>query len=74
MADHFYSFTDRGSVFSYDRSQIVVGTSTAGGSVMELRVTDGAVTKEQLYMFLEQFADLVAASDTIFTLNTPFTA
>ena len=70
--DHFYSVAAIGQSAVYDRSNIVVATSTQTSS-LELRITDGAVTKQMVYNFCEYLAGLVASSDHIFTDNTPFT-
>lgn len=75
MADHFYSIATEGAAFPRDPSKITVGTSSTGGNVMEFRVTDGAVTAEEAYAFLEWLADLFAtrAAQTIAagTLKSP---
>ncbi len=59
MADHFYSIPP-GEVFNYETDTVTVGAATAGGSVLEFRITDGAVTAEQAYQFLERLADYFA--------------
>lgn len=63
MADHYYSPSDLGSSVHMDRGKVTVDTSTTAGSKIEVRVTDGGVTRQQLYLFLEEMASFVAASD-----------
>lgn len=60
MADHFYSIATVGQAFVYDPSKITVGTSTTGGNPIEVRVTDGAATPQEVYEFLEKMADYFA--------------
>lgn len=57
MADHFISINGVGEVFSYATNTLTVATSSTTGSPLELRVTDDAVTAEQIYEFCERLAD-----------------
>jgi hypothetical protein len=60
MADHYYSIVAEGQANLRDASLIVVGTSATGANPIELRVTDGALSKREAYNFLEYLADLFA--------------
>ena len=62
MADHFYSIAV-GEASTRDVSKLTVGTATAGGSTIELRITDGALTRRQAYLICEFLADVFAASN-----------
>lgn len=62
MADHFYS-RPVGDLSNRDVSGLTIGTSTAGG-VLELRITDGSITRRQAYLFCEQLADLFASASS----------
>jgi hypothetical protein len=59
LSDTFYS-SPPGEGPIYQTNTITVGAATAGGSALELRVTDDAVTAEQAYQFLEKLADYFA--------------
>lgn len=63
MADHFYSKT-LGDIGNRDVSKITIGTSTAAGSKIELRITDASVTRQQAYLFCEFLADLFSSSSS----------
>jgi len=64
MADHFYSILG-GDSSSLNRAKITVATSSTSANPIEVRITDGSVRPEQVYTFLEFFADLVATRDPI---------
>lgn len=59
MADHFYQVAV-GELSTRDVSKITVGASTGGGNI-ELRITDGTITRRQAYLFLEFLADVFAS-------------
>lgn len=63
MADHFYSIAAVGQASTRERSKIVVGTSATGANPIELRITDGGISKQQAYNFCEWLSDLIAAGD-----------
>lgn len=63
MADHFYSIAAVGQASLRERSKVVVGTSATGGNAIEVRITDGAITRQQAYNFLEWISTLIAAGD-----------
>lgn len=63
MADHFYSIATEGAAFPRNPSAITVGTSGTSGNPIEVRITDGAMTAEESYAFLEWMADLLAVRD-----------
>lgn len=70
MADHFYSIAAVGQAFERKIANIVVNTSTQTSAV-ELRVTDGGISKAQVYAFLEFLADeLESSGDSIFVAGT----
>lgn len=60
MADHFYSIPAGGEAISRTPGNIVVATAAQSGNPIELRVTDGAMTGQQVYQFVEWLADLFA--------------
>ena len=68
MADHFYSIAGAGQAFERKLANIVVGAASTAGNPIELRVTDAAVTKEQLYEFCEALAEHVLNGGA----STPF--
>lgn len=61
MADHFYSVAV-GEASTRDVSKITIGTATAGGSTIELRITDGSLTRRQAYLITELLADLFSSA------------
>lgn len=63
MADHFYSIATAGAAFPRDPSKITVGTSSTSGNPIELRITDGQLTPEEGYAFVEWMADLLATKN-----------
>lgn len=63
MADHFYSVANAAATKQRKRADITVGTSATGGNPIELRVTDGALSAENVYQFCEYLADLFATRD-----------
>lgn len=63
MADHFYSKAV-GEIGNRDVAKLTIGTSTAGGSVIELRITDASITRQQAYLFCELLADFFAAGSS----------
>jgi hypothetical protein len=64
MADHYYSKTV-GDLGNRDPSNVTIGTSTLGGSKIELRITDGALTRRDAYRFCELLADWFASESGI---------
>lgn len=64
MADHFYSIATEGAAFPRDPSKITVGTSSTTTNVIELRVTDAAVSAQEVYAFTEWLADLFATRNS----------
>lgn len=64
MADHFYSQAV-GDIGNRDPAKLTIGTSTAGGSVIEIRITDASVTRKQAYDFLEFVSDEIAANISV---------
>lgn len=63
MADTFYS-TKIGDVFIYASHSVVVGSSATSANPIEVRVTDGACTAEQVYQFLEKLADYISTRNS----------
>ena len=63
MADHFYSIATVGAAFPRDPSKITVATSAQSSNPIELRITDGAMTRQEAYAFAEWLADLLAVPD-----------
>lgn len=59
MSDTFYA-GNPGEAFVRDPTKITVGASTSAAQKLELRVTDGGCTAEQVYAFLERLADYFA--------------
>ena len=68
MADHFYSQAV-GDIGNRDVAKLTIGTSTASGDI-ELRITDGTITRRQAYLFVEFLADLFAAGSSKDVLPT----
>ena len=64
MADHYYSVAAEGQTMVRDPNLIVVGTSATGGNPIEVRVTDAALTKREVYNFLEYLADLFVKGES----------
>lgn len=62
MADHFYSKAV-GDIGNRDPSKLTIGSSTASG-VIELRITDGSVTRRDAYRFCELLADFFASASS----------
>lgn len=60
MSDTFYAM-HKGEVFEYQTVTVTVGASSASTLPLELRVTDGQCTAEQVYQFLEKLADYFAS-------------
>lgn len=63
MADHFYSQA-AGDIGNRDIAKVTIGTSTAGASVIELRITDASVTRRQAYLFAEMLADMFSSGSS----------
>lgn len=63
MADHFYSISV-GEAGTRDVSKITIGTSTAGGSVIELRITDATMLRRDAYRVCELLADLFSSASS----------
>jgi len=63
MADHFYSVANPAVTKRRQRSDIVVGTAATGANPIELRITDGSLTAQQVYDFCEFIADLFSVRD-----------
>jgi len=63
LADHFYSIATEGAAFPRDPSKITVATSTTSAAPIEVRITDGAISAEESYAFLEWMSDLLAVRD-----------
>lgn len=59
MADHYYAINP-GEAFLYRTDKVTVGTSAASSVAIEVRVTDGACTAEQVYEALERLANYFA--------------
>jgi len=71
VADHFYSVAEVGQTVERKAANIVVGTSSTGANSIELRVTDAAISKMQLYAYLEWLADLLQSSgEGVFVAGT----
>ena len=68
MADHFYSQAV-GDIGNREVAKLTIGTSTASGDI-ELRITDGTITRRQAYLFVEFLADLFAAGSSKDVLPT----
>ncbi len=72
MADHYYSVAGASEVFGKRTDKIIVGTSATGANPIELRITDGVMRRDQVYVFCRWLSQLVGSSDDKFTSNTPF--
>ncbi len=59
MSDTFYSKA-LGDISNRDPSKITVASTTQASSI-ELRVTNGTITRRQAYMFCELMADIFAS-------------
>ena len=71
MSDHFYSVVAESQAGSRNRANIVVGTVTTGANPIEVRITDGGISKAHAYAFLEWMSDLIAAGgDSIISPGT----
>lgn len=60
MADHFFA-ANPGEGSMYRTDTITVGVASSAAQKLELRVTDGSCTAEQVYFFLEKLAGYFAA-------------
>lgn len=63
MSNTYYAGAP-GEAFLYDPSKITVAASTSGSIAIELRVTDGAASADQVVMFLERLANYFATHNT----------
>jgi hypothetical protein len=61
MADKFYSIVARGQGKERKAHNIVVGTTSTGANPIELRITTGAMSRSDVYAFLEWMSDLVVS-------------
>ncbi len=59
MSDTFYSKA-LGDLSNRDPSKITVATSTQASSI-EIRLTNGTITRRQAYLFCELMADIFAS-------------
>lgn len=58
MADHYFSIPP-GYIGRCDPNVVTVGTSSAGGSKFEVRITDATIRKIDAVNALEFLADLI---------------
>lgn len=70
MADHFYSVAAEGQVAERKSANIVVGTSSTGANPIELRITDGAITRTHVAEFLEWLSGLVVTGENPIVAGT----
>ena len=63
MADHFYS-KNIGDIGNRDPSKLTIGAATAGGSKIELRITDASLTRRDAYRCCELLADFFASASS----------
>lgn len=65
MASHYYAFVGPCSTGVRNPAEITVGTAPLGATaVIELNVTDGALTARQVYNALRYLADLFARRES----------
>lgn len=62
MADHYFAIKP-GEAVLRETDKVTVGTSSASTVGIELRVTDGAASRTQVYNALEYLADLFATKN-----------
>lgn len=63
MSNHYYS-KDLGDLSNRDVSKITVGAATSAAKSIELRITDGTITRRQAYLFCELMADIFASGSS----------
>lgn len=61
MADHFYSQAP-GKIGDRTVSAVTIGTATAAGSKIELRIEDGAIPRHEAYLLCKRLADFFSSA------------